>query len=229
MVVFKQMSGLETLVIEGEKGIVEEDTTRISTVACVNLRVLTLCCQQPKRLLSTIAKQCAKLTRCYLEDRYNIDDEDICQLSKSCPDLRELHLHFAERITTGLGYLAELPQLESLELCYTMGKYLSKPVLLNFAKSCPKLEILVVSDWKPSFRSLRPRPFEAAPLESLFPAAVELPSYFEPKISMNLEYFPDRLDEYNVRIDKLREDVLQLQQLKGRLGRTLVTSFFCNC
>ena len=202
---------------------------RISTVACVNLRELTLRCQQPKRLLSKIAKQCANLTRCLLDDRYNIDDEDIRQLSQSCPDLRELHLQFAKRITIGLGYLAALPQLESLKLYYTMGKYLSKPVLLNFAKSCPKLEKLVVSDWETSSRPLRPRPFEEAPLESLFPAAVELSSYFEPKISANLEYWPDGLDEYEVRIDRLREDMLQFQQLKGRLGRTLVRLFFCNC
>ena len=205
--VFKQMSGLESLVVERKPNTQtrsETETMQISTVACVNLRELTLDCPQPKGLVSTIAKRCAQLTRCFLNDKYNIGDEDIRQLSQSCPNLRELRLRYAECITTGLEYLAALHQLEVLELSYTMGKYLLKPVLLNFAKECPKLEKVVVSDWQTyTARSLGIRPFEETPLEGLFPAAVELPSYFEPNISINVPYHPDGLDEYEVRIDKL--------------------------
>ena len=171
---------------------------RISTVLCVKLRELTLGCPLPKGLLSAIAKLCSRYS---LSDEYNIEDEDIRQVSQSCLNLRELCLHSAECTTTGLEYLTVLPQLEYLELYYTMGEYLSK---LNFAKSCPKLEKIIVSDWETgTSRSLRERPFEEASLEDLFPAPVELPSYFETKISRNVQYHPDGLDGYyEVQIDK---------------------------
>jgi hypothetical protein len=208
--VLTSMSGLENLFIFVEAAdqeySLETDGMPISTIACVKLKELTLFdCPIPKGLMSTIAKHCMSLTECDIEERDNIDDEDIRQLSLSCPNLRRLYLRFAERITTGLEYLTVLHQLERLEVHYTPGKYMGKSVFLKFANSCPKLEKIGFS------RS--PNPFETAPLEDLFPAAAEIPLYFEPRIS---RLHP--LYEYDVRIDKLREDMFQFKRLTERLG-----------
>jgi hypothetical protein len=207
--VLTSMSGLENLIILCEMAkeySLETDRMLISTIACVKLKELTLCdCPIPKGLMSTIAKHCMSLTECDIEERDNIDDEDIRQLSLSCPNLRKLDLKFAERITTGLEYLTVLHQLERLDIHHAAGKYMGKSVFLKFANSCPKLEKIGFS------RS--PNPFETAPLEDLFPAAAEIPLYFEPRIS---RLHP--LYEYDVRIDKLREDMFQFKRLTERLG-----------
>jgi hypothetical protein len=222
--VLTRMPGLENLIILGGPATrgysLESDGMPISIIACVKLKELTLYdCPIPKGLMSTIAKHCMSLTECDIHERDNIDDEDIRQLSLSCPNLRELHLKFAERVTTGLEYLTVLQQLERLEVNYTAGKYMGKSVFLKFANSCPKLEKIVFS------RSpLQPSPFETAPLEDLFPAAAELPLYFEPRIS---KLYP--LYGYEVRIDKLREDMFQFKQLTKRLGHPLVKSSCSAC
>ena len=217
--ILTRMSGLENLLILGEpvteEYSLETDGMPISTIACVKLKELTLYdCPIPKGLMSTIAKHCMSLTECDIHERDNIDDEDIRQLSLSCPNLRQVRLKFAERITTGLEYLTVLHQLERLELHYTAGKYMGKSVFLKFANSCPRLEKIVFSR-----STLQPSPFENVPLEDLFPAAAEVPLYFQPRIS---KLHP--LYAYEVRIDKIREDMFQFKRLTERLGNALVKS-----
>jgi hypothetical protein len=222
--VLTRMSGLENLIILGvtaNRGYsLETNGTPISTIACVKLKELTLYdCPIPKGLMTTIAKHCMSLTKCDINERDNIDDEDIRQLSLSCPNLRQLRLKYAERVPTGLEYLTILQQLETLEVHYTTGKYMEKSVFLKFANSCPKLEKIVFC------RSpLQPSPFETAPLEDLFPAVAEIPLYFEAEMSKL-----HSLDAYEVRIDKLREDVFQFKQLTERLGHPLVKSSCSEC
>jgi hypothetical protein len=219
------MSGLENLFIFVEAAdqeySLETDGMPISTIACVKLKELTLFdCPIPKGLMSTIAKHCMYLTECNINEQDNIDDEDIRQLSLSCPNLRKLDLKFAERITTGLEYLTVLHQLERLDIHHAAGKYMGKSVFLKFANSCPKLEKIVFS-----ISVLHPSPFETAALEDLFPAAAEIPLYFEPWMSN----FRPVCAAYELRIDKLREDMFQFKRLTERLGHPLVKSSCSAC
>jgi len=66
-----------------------------------------------------------------------------------------------------------------------------------------------VSDWNILPRQdLQPRPFEQNDVVDIISAAVDLPSYIEPKYSKGLMVIPDGLDQYLIRLDKLRADVL---------------------
>jgi len=236
--VFTQMSGLESITISRQtdnrtsntETRLEANYIRISSIACVNLRELSLDCMIPRGLISKIAKHCVHLTKCDTIERENVDGEDIRQLSLSCPNLREIRLLYSKDIATGLEHLPALHQLTSLKLHYTAGRGMGESVLPKFASSCPKLEKIIFSDWNHSRqRKWRPRPFEETSCEDLFPAAAEFPLYFEPKISKNVKYHPDGLDEYAVRLDKFREDTFQFKQLTERLGRTFVRFLFCMC
>jgi hypothetical protein len=236
--VFTQMSGLESITISRQtenrtsntETRLEANCIRISSIACVNLRELSLDCMIPRDLISKIAKHCMHLTKCDTIERDNVDGDDIRQLSLSCPNLRELRLLYSRFIASGLEHLAALHQLTSLKLHYTAGRGMEESVLPKFASSCPKLEKIIFSDWNASRqRKWRPRPFEETACEDLFPAAAKFPLYFEPKISKNVKYHPDGLDEYVVRLDKFREDMFQFKQLTERLGRTFVRFFPCMC
>ena|SRR5271170_679654 len=203
---------------------------RVPTIACTDLKDLTLNCPIPKGLVSAIAKNCPCLTKCDFTEKVNVDNDDIRQLSESCPDLRQILLQSAESITTGIEYLPALRQLEDLELYYHSAKSLDKTLLLKFVDLCPNLKQLTVSDWASLRDRLnRPRHFKDTPLEELFPAAAALPTYFEPKFTCNNRWTPDALDSYTVRIDRLREDMFQFRQLTERLGGTLVRRLFSKC
>ena len=114
--------------------------------------------------------------------------------------------------------MTHLPRLNTLDLHYSTGKYIDKQLLLDFARSCPDLKSIAISDWKSSTRRATERPFETTDVADLFAAGAELRSYIEPY------FIEDRLNKYVIRIDKLREDILQLHQLVGRIGVTLVRS-----
>ncbi len=195
----------------------------ISSVACSNLRSVMLGPCLPKGLLATLGRHCVKLTKCIYESS-NVDDEDLRQLSR-CQNLCSLSLKYSTEITSGLTYLTSLPCLNALDLHYSTGKYIDKQLLLDFAHSCPDLKSISISDWNTSIRRASEwRPFESTDVAELFATGVELCSYIEPRYSEGSSYTPDGLNEYAIRIDKLREDIFQLEQLAHRLGATLVRS-----
>jgi len=120
--------------------------------------------------------------------------------------------------------------LEVLKLFYPAGRFIDKPLLLKLVDSCPKLAQITVTDNLNTAIGRRKweREFEETAPEDLFSAAAELPSYFEPKINNGESWgAPDGLIEYAVRIDRLRKDISQFQQLAKRLGGSLVRSSFC--
>ena len=224
--VFKQMPSLESLELFS-MGLPEfelaAEVLSISSVVCRNLMTVFLSPCLPKGLLSTLGRDCANLKKCNYGSS-NVDDEDLRQLSR-CQNLCSLSLKYAADITTGLTYLTKLPRLNSLDLHYSTGKYIDKQLLLDFARSCPDLKSIVISDWDTSSRrALEWRPFERTDVADLFAAGAELRSYIEPHYSKGSSYTPDGLDKYVIRIDKLREDIFQLKRLTKRLGATLVIS-----
>jgi hypothetical protein len=200
---------------------------QITSLACKNLTELHLVCPIPEGTISTIARHCSHLTKFYIDDISNMQDDDLLQLSLSCPSLRKISIRYAQQITNGVEHLTALHELELLELNYTTGQYLDTPVLLKFATSCPRLNQILLSDWDISWDQLhRPRPFEDTAVEILFPAAAQTPSYFEPRNTRKLSFCPERLREYAVRIDKIRKDAFQFQHLADRLRMNMVTLLF---
>jgi hypothetical protein len=174
---------------------------RLTTIACGNLKNLVLRIPTPQGLISKIANSCPHLIECDFSENVNIDNDDLRQLSQSCPNLQQVRLQYAERITR-LEYFTDLHNLEVLQLFYLMGKFMTKELLLMFVASCQKLKRITVSSWiGPSHWSQWSREFEVTTFEELFAAAVELPSYFE---LMARRYLP--FDVFQVRIDRLRED-----------------------
>ena len=203
--VFNQMPRLERLHIFNafpQHDMHEQRTMQITTVACKNLKDITLSIPIPRGLVSTIARHCPHLTKCCFSDN-TVDDEDLYQLSLSCPSLQQIRFPCAENITR-LDYFAAFHQLEILRLYYSAGKFINKPLLLNLAGSCLKLNRFSVGDWRSHGLHVQKTYFEAAAPEDLFAAAAELPTYFEWKI---------RTSEYAVRIDRLRRDISQLKEL----------------
>lgn len=224
--VFKHMPGLQKLTLSlaflEEWSLNEGRAMQVTTVACTKLTDLYISRPIPRGLVSTIAKHCPYLTHIHCSEEEMIDHEDLRQLSRSCPKLQHIRLRQAKNITN-LQYLAALSELEVLDLFYLPGKFIDKVLLLNLVHACPKLQQIKVSDWT------RPpaiaREFEDAPAEELFAAAAELPSYFVPKINKGEQWSSDGLVEYAVRLDMLREDMSQFQQLTKRFGMALVRAF----
>ena len=204
--VFDQMPRLEKLRISdfSQHDMHEQRTIPITTIACKNLKDITLSFPIPRGLVSTIARHCPHLTKCSISANA-IDDEDLHQLSLSCPNLQQIRFRCAENITR-LEYFATFHQLEILQLYYSAGKYISQSLLLNLVDSCLKLNQFSLSDWRSRGLHVGKTYFEAAAPKDLFGAAAELLSYFEPKI---------RASEYIVRIDRLREDISQFKGLTG--------------
>lgn len=210
--VFKQMPSLEKLKIRSlfpQHDTHEGRTMSITTIACKNLKDIYLSFSMPHGLVSTIARHCPHLTKCFVLDPNTIDDEDLHQLSLSCPNLRQIYLRSAENITH-LDYFTTFHQLEILQLYYSTGKFINKPLLLNLVDSCPKLNQFSVSDWRSHGLHVGKTYFEAATPKDLFAAAGELPAYFEPKSRTGRDSLPV---EYAIRIDRLREDISQFKEL----------------
>ena len=137
--VFTQMSGLESITISRQtenrtsntETWLEANCIRISSIACINLRELSLDFMIPRDLISKSAKHCVHLTKCDTIERDNVDSDDIRQLSLSCPNLRELRLLYSRFIATGLEHLTALHQLTSLELHYTAGRGMEESVSIT--------------------------------------------------------------------------------------------------
>jgi hypothetical protein len=208
--VFKQFPSLERLemfAIVNEKYDLAVENLCISSASCKNLRNIHLTGSLPRRLLAILGRDCAKLETCDYGER-NVDDEDLRQLSR-CESLRILQLQYASSITSGVAYLTNNQKLETLILHYLPARYITKQLVLEFAYSCPRLKTIMVSDWNFSQRRfLHPRPFETNDVVEIIPAAVDLPSYIEPEYSKGIRLSPRGLDQYNIRLDKLRADML---------------------
>jgi hypothetical protein len=224
--VFKQFPSLEKLDLLGfgdREFTLATEALHISSVSCRNLRHVHVSSGLPTGLLGILGRDCANLEHCYyggLND--SVDDEDLLQLSR-CENLRSLELRAATRITYGIAYLTNNHKLETFELYYSAAKYINKQLLVDFARSCPSLKIIKISDWNNSMRRyLEPRPFEERDIVDIIPAAVDLRSYIEQIYSRSSKWVPDGLNEYLIHLDKLREDMLKFQQLALRLGHTLV-------
>ena len=149
--IFTQMPNLETLHLlspsfpEFE---ISAEVLSILRIECKNLRNVILSSCLPKGLLATLGRHCPNLMKCIYESR-DVDDEDLRQISR-CQDLCFLHLKYAADITSGVAYLANLRHLNILSLHYSTGKYIDKQLLLDFARSCPDLKSIMISDWNNS-------------------------------------------------------------------------------
>jgi hypothetical protein len=105
--------------------------------------------------------------------------------------------------------LTNLPQLAELNLHYRLGEYINAQLLLDFTRSCPRLDTITVADYNPSTSSLDnppPAPFETKTISELFAAGAELCAYFEPHYSPASAWSREKLDKYIIRIDNLRRD-----------------------
>jgi hypothetical protein len=202
LAVLKQMPSLEILVFGSREKIgFEQDiyALDIGDIACKNLRIVNISPYHPKKLLKAIAEHNPNLTSCIFEGHMmNLDDEDIQYLSR-CQHLRRLTLRSPTSVTHGLAFLTNLRQLSSLDLHYSMGKYMSTQLLLDISSSCRNLRKINVSDFFTFTRSSA-RPFVEKELIEVFVASIELYPYIEPQYTMG------RLDEYVIRLDKLRND-----------------------
>src|SRR5208282_6585355 len=120
--------------------------------------------------------------------------------------IRNLSLRFPIPIKNGLGCLTNLPQLARLDFHYSLGRHMNTQLLLDFARSCPCLDIIHVADYNNSRNSSDPKgPFETEDISELFAGGAELRGYFEPCPS---EWIMEGLDKYLIRIDNLRRDKL---------------------
>jgi hypothetical protein len=89
-------------------------------------------------------------------------------------------------ITNGLSRLTNLPQLAELNLHYCLGNYINTQLLLDFTRSCPRLDTIAVADYNSSTSSSNnpdPGQFETKAISELFAAGAELCTYFEPHYS----------------------------------------------
>src|SRR5271169_5084005 len=112
--VFTKMPSLEKLLLlaTADRNYYNElDAMQIRTILCKNLKDLFLQSPIPEGMVSMIGQHCKNLTGCFFDERINITDDNICQLSQSCPNLREIRLRQAKRIST-LHCFTTLHQLE---------------------------------------------------------------------------------------------------------------------
>ena len=206
------MPQLKTLRLSSSAGIDPRDeieAMEISDVACKNLEALHFGGYSPSKLLITIGNQCPNLARCHF-DLHNINDDDLYALSR-CRRIVTFSLQYPIPITNGLSCLTNLPQLAELNLHYSLGKYINTRLLLDFARSCPRLDTITVADYnnsRSSFNNPNPAagPLETKAISELFAAGAELCAYFEPHYSPASEWSRETLDKYIIRIDNLRRD-----------------------
>src|SRR5208282_5205770 len=119
-------------------------TVEISDVACKKLKFLNMSGYSPSRLLVTIGNQCSNLTSCRL-GVHDINDDDLRALSQ-CQRLTNFSLYTPNQITNGLAYLTNLPHLVKIDIQYSLGRYINTRLLLDFARYCPRLDIIRVYD-----------------------------------------------------------------------------------
>jgi hypothetical protein len=205
--VFKYMPELKSLDLSSPHRISQDEIEgmEISDVVCKNLETLYFGGYSPSKLLITIGNQCPNLAHCYF-NLHNINDDDLYALSQ-CRRIVAFSLRYPIPITNGLSRLTNLPQLAELDLHYSLGKYINTRLLLDFTRSCPRLDTIAVADFnRNTFNNPDPGPFETKAISELFDAGAELCAYFEPHYSPPSEWSREMLDKYIIRIDNLRRD-----------------------
>ena len=156
----------------------------------------------PSNLLITIGRRCPNLARCHF-DLHNMYDDDPYALSQ-CRRIHDFSLRYPIPITNGLSRLTNLPQLAELNLHYSLGKYINTRLLLDFTRSCPRLDSIALADYN-SRTSLFNNPSAAKAISELFAAGAELCAYLEPHYSPPSEFRRETvLDSFIIRIDNLR-------------------------
>jgi len=204
--VFNCMPKLKNLRLSSPIGINSRDeieAMQISDVACKNLEIFSLGGYSPTKLLITIGNQCPNLTRCDF-DLHNINDNDLYALSR-CRRIVSFSLRYPIPITHGLSYLTNLPQLVDLGLHCSLGKYINTQLLLDFTRSCPRLDTIAVSDYnRNTTRFDQKAPFETQAISELCAAGAEFGDYFEPRYTGPSAWDRERLEKYLIRIDNLQ-------------------------
>ena len=181
----------------------EIEAMEISDVACKYLETLYFGGYSPSKLLTTIGNQCPKLTRCDFS-LHNVNDNDLSALSR-CQRIVSFSLRYPIPITNGLSCLTNLPQLADLDLHYSLGKYIDTRLLLDFTRSCPRLDTISVADYNRNTTSFDPKaPFEVKAISELFATGAELGAYFEPHYTGPSAWDRQRLSKYLIRINNLR-------------------------
>jgi hypothetical protein len=200
------MPNLEILVIAVGEGDFHQATNAIDITqfACHKLKEITMSKDSPNHMVATVGKYCTDLESLCFDTR-NIDDDDLRSVSQ-CTKLRKISLRTPNPFTHGLSYLTNLPLLQQMELHYSIGAEITTQLLIDFSQHCPLLKTIRVSDWSMRRGAGDPRPFEDKDVAELFAAGDELRAYFEPRGSTPL---PAVLDEYIIRVDRLRKDRTQ--------------------
>jgi hypothetical protein len=205
--VFKYMPELKSLEVSSSYRMSQDEIEEmeISDVACKNLETLYFGGYSPSKLLIAIGNQCPNLARCNF-DLHNINDDDLYALSQ-CRRIVEFSLQYPIPITNGLSRLTNLPQLAELNLHYSLGKYINTQLLLDFTRSCPRLDTITVADFNTrTSKNSPPEPFETKAISELFATGAELYAYFEPHYRPPTEWSREMLGDYIIRIDNLRRD-----------------------
>ena len=206
--VFKWMPQLETFSIFSQMGFDSRqaiEAIEISDVVCKNIKALRFDGYRPSKLLIALGNQCPNLTSCHF-DLHNVNDDDLYALSQ-CQRITEFHIGYLNPITNGLAYLTRLPRLSRLNLHYSLGRCMNTQLLLDFARSCPRLDTIHVADYDRGL-SDQNGPFETKEISELFAAGAELADYFEPRYRTPEPWITEGLDEYLIHIDNLRRDKL---------------------
>ena len=183
--VFKYMANLEILYLSapnGDRFHLASDATEILDVACKNLKEIHMGCCGPKGLLQTIGGKCPNLTICEFH-LCSINDDALYALSQ-CQNLHHLSIRGPDSTTNGLAVLTNLPQLTELNLHYTLGDCITTQLLLDFARSCPHLDTISLTDYNTHTSLFEPPGlFLFDDISELFTAAAELQVYLKPQYS----------------------------------------------
>jgi hypothetical protein len=180
----------------------------ISNVACTKLEDLYIGGYAPRGLFLALGAQCPGLKFCRF-NLQNMSDDDLAALSR-CQHMRTFDIRTPNAITSdGLQYLTNLPQLTELQLHYSFGQCIHTQLLLDFARFCPSLDIIRITNYNET-RTMNdpPGPLETTDVFNLFLAGAELFAFFEPQHRTASEWTPAGLDGYHIHIDWLRRDKL---------------------
>jgi hypothetical protein len=208
--VFTQMPNLEHLHISPPPPLARDSmkSIQLSDLACKNLIDFSTSHAVPRGFFAMLGSRCLDLCEISLELMPDFNDDDLRSLCQ-CRRLQIIRLHNETSLTTGLAHLTSLPDLTTLELHYSHGKYLTSQLLFDLARSCIRLGLFKLSDWSTRRPSGDSRGFEDSSMMELIAAVHELlddgheiSRYFEAK---NKEYKPEESDGYFVRLDRLRE------------------------
>jgi hypothetical protein len=125
-----------------------------------------------------------------------------------CQKLRRFYIRGPGSTINGLTYLTNLPQLTDLKIYYGLGECISTRFLLDFARSCPHLATISLTDYNTGTSLFEPPGlFFFDDVSELFDAAEEQRDYLELQYTTS-NMMIEVLDQCQIRIDNLRRDKL---------------------